>query len=214
MSVENNIYPSLADRLINGEFAPGQRIRSQELRHDYNVAASTIREILFRLSSVGLVDFLEQRGFRMPEYSESLQHDLTHMRILLECEGACLSVRNTSVAWEARLTAAHHELMHIETRIRESDDVTSLVPLWCAAELRFHSTLIEECHSTLLVDYHRSVFQRFRQQLVASGKQFVFIDDNVREHQAILDAVLEYDESALQEHIRSHLARNLDSARL
>ena len=106
MAKENNIYDQLQDRLLCGEFNPGQRLRSDVLRSDYDVSASTIREVLFRLSTFGLVDFIDQRGFRMPEQSTALQHDLTQTRILLECQGACLSIRYGSVAWEARLNAA------------------------------------------------------------------------------------------------------------
>ena len=115
MMLQNpSIYEQLRERLISGEFTPGQRLRSEALRQTYNVSASTIREVLFRLSLVGLVDFIEQRGFRMPKQSLALQHDLTQTRIMLECEGACLSIRYGDVAWEARLNAAHHELKHMK----------------------------------------------------------------------------------------------------
>jgi len=83
-SSEQNIYEKLRDRLTSGEFEAGQRLRSDKLKKDYDVSAGTIRELLFRLSSVGLVDFLEQRGFRVPELSKEIQHDLTQTRIMLE----------------------------------------------------------------------------------------------------------------------------------
>ena len=58
------------------------------------MVASTVREALFRLSAQGLVNFQEQRGFRVPEKSPVLLAELTHVRILLEAEGAALSIRN------------------------------------------------------------------------------------------------------------------------
>ena len=209
MSTEQNVYEHLRDRLVSGEFEAGQRLRPEELRHDYQVSASNLREILFRLSTVGLVDFLEQRGFRMPQQSPVLQRDLSQTRILLECEGACLSVRNGGVAWEARLTAAHHELKHIEQRLRSMGGNNELFALWCGAELKFHSTLIAECRSDVLKDFHLQVFRRFRQQVIASAKAFGFYPENVEQHQAILDAVLQRDEALVRQRIQDHLARNL-----
>ena len=203
-------YEDLRDRLISGEFSPGQRLKYEDLRLDYGISASSIREILFRLSAVGLVDFIEQRGFRVPKETEELRHDLAQSRILLETEGACLSIRYGGVGWEARLNAAHHELKHIETRVSstsgESDD---LIPLWSAAELNFHRTLIEECRSEVLKQLHLQVYYRFRQQLISSDKNFGFITENVEQHQAILEAALIHDEDLARERIHIHLSRHL-----
>jgi len=210
-SVDQNIYVKLRDRLVSGEFEPGQRLRSDELKKDYNVSVGTVRELLFRLSSAGLVDFLEQRGFRVPEPSMALQHDLTQTRIMLECEGARLSISNGGVAWEARLTAAHHELKHIETHINQHtfDGSAEVLSLWRAAEMKFHTTLIEECQSELLKEFHENVYHRFRQQLIITDKQFAHMPENVEQHQSILQAVLKRDESLVRKLIYSHLSRHL-----
>ena len=94
MKPETDIYTDLHRRLVSGQLAPGQKLRAETLRKDYDCSASTVREALFRLSTIGLVDFQEQRGFRATEFSQQLQHELTHLRILLEGEGASMSIRN------------------------------------------------------------------------------------------------------------------------
>ena len=210
-STDHSIYEHLRDRLTSGEFDPGQRLRSDDLRKAYDVSAGTIRELLFRLSTVGLVDFLEQRGFRMPEYSLELQHDLTRTRIMLECEGVSLSIKNGGLAWEARLTAAHHELKHIETHISQHsfDGSAELLALWRAAEMKFHTTLIERCESKLLMEFHENVYHRFRQQLVTKDLEFSHVPENVKQHQKILDAVLKRDEAEVRSLIYIHLGRHL-----
>lgn len=209
MPTDQNIYANLRDRLINGEFDPGQRLRCEQLKQDYQVSASAIREILLRLSAVGLVDFLEQRGFRVPQQSKALQNDLTQTRIMLECEGARLSIKHGGVGWEARLTAAHHELKHIETRIPTADIDDDLLALWTNAEFKFHRTLIDECQSEVLKEIHLQVYQRFRQQLITCDKQFAFVPENIAQHKAILDAVLQRDEALVRQRIHQHLSRNL-----
>lgn len=203
------IHDHLRNRLINGEFAPGARLQAEKLRLDYDVAASTIRESLFRLSTENLVDFREQRGFRMPQLSRELQHEITQMRILLECEGTRLSIRLGTLEWEAQLSAAHHKLSHIETRIRDRGGVDTLIDLWSRAELEFHESLIAACGSDVLKRTHLMIYNQFRQQLITTDRQFAFVPENVAQHKAILDAALDRDEDRACRNIHDHLSRNL-----
>ncbi|MEP5376242.1 MAG: GntR family transcriptional regulator, partial [Hyphomicrobiales bacterium] len=114
MSKELDIYTTLQDRLIFNGFEHGAKLRAELLAKEFGCSASTVREALFRLSTVGLVRFQEQRGFRVTEKSATKLAELTHLRVLLEGEGAVLSIRNGGVSWGARLTAAHYKLSYIE----------------------------------------------------------------------------------------------------
>lgn len=209
-----SLYDQMRDRVVSGEFAPGQRLRAEDLRADYGVSASTMREILFRLSTVGLVDFQEQRGFRLTNQSPEIQNDLTRFRILLESEGACLSIRFGGVEWEAQLSAAHHSLSHIESRIRAGHPSKELLALWVRGELEFHRTLISACANEVLKQTHLTVFYRFRQQLITSDRQFHAVPQNVEQHKAIVDAALAKEETLVRKRIHDHLIQNLvDPAR-
>jgi len=64
MQHETDIYDSLQVRLISAGFEHGAKLRAEVLREEFGCSASTVREALFRLSTVGLVVFQEQRGFR------------------------------------------------------------------------------------------------------------------------------------------------------
>ncbi|MEX0350114.1 MAG: GntR family transcriptional regulator [Paracoccaceae bacterium] len=209
MATPHSLHDDLRDRVVNGEFAPGQRLRPEALRENYECSASAVRESLFRLSTVGLVDFQEQRGFRIPQRSPALQHDLTKFRILLESEGACLSIRRGGIAWEARLSAAHHKLSHIESRIGDGHESPKLLALWTEAELEFHQTLIEACGSDVLKHTHARIYQQFRQQMISSDREFAYIAENVEEHRSILEAALAHDETLIRQRIHDHLSRNL-----
>ena len=204
-----DIYESLRDRLVGAEFAPQQRIRAEDLRLEYGVSASTIREILFRLSTQGLIDFQEQRGFRKPDQLPELQNELTHFRILLECEGAVLSVRNGGIAWEAKLSAAHYALSHIEKRAKDHEPSSELLFLWIHAELNFHQTLIDACRNEVLKQTHETVFFRHRQQLNRQDRDFHKVSQNIHHHKKIVDAALEKDEELVKQYVTEHLMQNL-----
>ncbi|WP_299031567.1 GntR family transcriptional regulator [uncultured Sulfitobacter sp.] len=209
MSQDPDIYHALERRLITNGFQHGAKLRAEVLRTEFGCSASTVREVLFRLSTVGLVNFQEQRGFRVPERSPQKLIELTHLRVLLEGEGSVLSIRKGGVAWEARLTAAHHKLSHIEKRIHAQDDPSELIDIWFSSENEFHQTLISACGSETLKQMHGQIYAQFRQQLMVADMRFDFISENIQHHASILDAAMAGDEALTRQRIHEHLARHL-----
>lgn len=203
------LYDDLRRQLISGEFAPGMKIKPVLMQGRYGCSANTIRDTLFRLSGDGLVQFQDQRGFRMPEVSARKKHDLTEMRILLECEGACRSMQRGGVPWEARLTAAHHQLDHIERRVRAAQEKDAFLEVWLAAEVEFHQTLISACGSDTLKTLHARVYHQFRQQMIEVDRTFRHLAENIIQHRAIVDAVVEGDPELVRLRIHEHLSRTL-----
>lgn len=209
MPQDIDIYQVLKKRLITNGFQHGAKLRAEVLRTEFGCSASTVREALFRLSTVGLVDFLEQRGFRVPNRSAEKLIELTHLRVLLEGEGSVLSIRKGGIAWEARLAAAHHKLSHIEKRIHAQDDPTDLIDIWFTSENEFHQTLISACGSETLKQMHGRIYAQFRQQLMVADMRFNFISENIEHHASILEAALAGDEELTKARIHHHLARHL-----
>lgn len=206
-----DIYEDLQRKLITADFEPGQKLKPSELQGLYGCSANTVRDVLLRLSMVGLVTFENQRGFRVREATPARHRDVTQFRILLEQEGATGSMRHGGVAWESSLSAAHHKLKHIETQLSKGGMVPAHVALWSDAELEFHETLISACGSEVLRASYADIYVQFRQQMVSlqpdfSPEQFARI---VGEHQAILDAALARDEAACRVAISDHLSRHL-----
>ena len=209
MAYDTDMYRELKKRLTTNEFLHGAKIKAEVLREEFGCSASSVREILLRLSTQGLVNFQEQRGFRVPERSSQKLIELTHVRILLEGEGAVLSIRQGGVSWEAQLAAAHHKLIHIETRIQVLDDPGELVEIWFDCEGEFHQTLISACGSGTLKQLHSQVYAQFRQQLMEADRLFDFISANIKQHAEILDAALKADEALTRKRIHDHLKRHL-----
>lgn len=209
MTQDNDIFADLRRRLTSGEFAYGSKLRADVLRKDYGCAASTMRETLLRLSAIGLVEFQEQRGFRMPKYSDEKQNDITEMRIMLESEGACRSIEKGGVDWEARLTAAHHKLSHIESRMSALGMVDDLPRLWSEAELEFHQTLISASGSDVLVEMHLLVYNRYRQIKIEADRVLTDLSANIEEHKNILEAAVLGDTALMRRRIYEHFERHL-----
>ncbi|WP_413720203.1 GntR family transcriptional regulator [Silicimonas sp. MF1-12-2] len=212
MRVETpDIYADLQQKLMNAAFRPGEKLKPADLQGTYGCSANTIREILLRLTNVGLVTFEVQRGFRVARATQSVCNDITRFRILLEQEGAAASMRLGGLTWESDLAAAHHKLVHIEHEIAREGEINDYMALWSEAERNFHETLIAACGSPILRDTYARVYLQFRQQMVSLERQFgkSYFHTIIIEHQAILDAALSRDEAACRKAIYDHLKRNI-----
>ena len=203
-SDQATIYNDISERLAAGEFAAGSRLKADDLRRHYGVSSSTMREVLFRLAHNGFADFEEQRGFRVPAASMERMLEVRHMRILLESEGARLSIANGDMEWEARLNAAHHKLAHIEVKMRTAERLREHIAIWTRFDWEFHETLVSACGSQLLQEMLKGLFFRYRQLLVGLVTNYGFRSGTVDEHKAILDAALERDPARCAEAIRYH----------
>lgn len=207
----SDIYEDLKARLVTGGLAPGVKLKPAVLQGDYACSANTLRDVLMRLCTIGLVEFEMQKGFRATPSSPERRRDVAHFRLLLEREGVALSMAFGGLAWEAQLAAAHHKLLHIERRIVDEADIGSFMPLWTEAEREFHETLISASSSPLLIETFSQVYLRFRQQFVGQQRDFgtSYFEAIIAEHQAIVDAALARDREACEGAMHQHLKRNL-----
>ncbi|MFP1630808.1 GntR family transcriptional regulator [Zhengella sp. ZM62] len=199
------VYRSLKTRVMAGEFRAGDRLRPDVLKESYGISASAMREILLRLAHEHLITQEEQRGFHVPVASEKRLTELMNLRILLECEGARLSIKHGDLEWEARLNAAHHKLAHIEAKMRAAADIIEFVPIWTRIDWEFHDTLLSACPSDTLRSVHRNIYEQFRQQVVAELESAGFREATVPEHEAILVAAIRRDVDACKAAIHAHL---------
>jgi len=206
-----DIFDDLQRRLITRQFLPGQKLKPAELTDTYGVSANTVRDVLMRLSLGGLVEFQDQRGFRVARTSIEKRRDITRFRILLEQEGARLSMQLGGLEWEAQLSAAHHKLRHIESQIASADNPGPNMGLWSDAEVDFHRVLISACESEILIETYARVYAQFRQQMVAVERDFGsnYFHAIIHEHQQIVDAALARRTDACRQAIYDHLKRNL-----
>src|SRR5262245_16117060 len=83
-SVGEKAYRRIRTDIILGKLGPAEKLRLERLREDYGVSVSTLRELLSRLSSEGLVVAEGQRGFEVAPISGENLRELASLRLLLE----------------------------------------------------------------------------------------------------------------------------------
>jgi DNA-binding GntR family transcriptional regulator len=185
-SIADRAYDRIRVDIVFGRLNPGARLRLDRLASEYGASVSTLREILSRLSSEGLVIAEGQRGFRVAPVSPGGFEDVAAMRLLLETYALPLSFAAGDLEWESRVVAAHHKLAFMERRMMAGDQEGT--ELWKRYDREFHQSLIEACGSQTLLDLYGGVFDQYlRYQMVA----VVFRGEiAAEEHRMLLDCAL------------------------
>jgi len=142
------IQTRLAADILNGQLAPGARLRLQSLCDTYQVSMSPLREALACLAGRGLVVQDGQRGFRTAPASVDDLSDITETRIEVETTALRLSIAHGDDAWEAGILAMHHRLSR---RPRSGNLLVD--EAWEELHRGYHMALIAACRLPRLLGF-------------------------------------------------------------
>jgi DNA-binding GntR family transcriptional regulator len=207
-------YLRIRTDIVFGRLAPGQKLKLERMKDAYGASISTLREILNRLASEGLIVAEGLRGFEVAPVSTTDLREVAAMRLLLECHALKASLQNGELEWEGRVVAAHHKLSLLEKRLADGDK--SQTELWKRYDREFHHALISACDSAALLETHATVYDKYlRYQMVA----VVFRGDvAVQEHRKLLQAALARDwlmaHAVLMRHVQDCVEDTLAAGKL
>lgn len=207
-TIGENAYRQIRSDIIFGRLAPGQKLKLERLRNAYGASISTLREILNRLSSESLVVAEGQRGFEVAPVSVENLREIAALRLLLEGHALEQSFAAGDMEWEGRVVAAHHKLATLERRMREGD--RSETELWKRYDWEFHQALISACGSTVLIETHAGVFDKYlRYQMIALSFRGDIAAD---EHRIMHDCALGRDAKRAGEVLVRHIEGGVEHA--
>lgn len=196
-------YKSLRAAILDGGFAPGERLKISELATQLEVSPGAVREALSRLVPEKLVLFRDQRGFQVAPLSIEDLQELTDLRCEIEAIALRRSVEQGGVDWEASIMASAHRLAGTP---RLTDDTPPrLNPEWRRSHAAFHRSLVAACGNPRLLDLHGQLYEqseRYRNLSVGLEVGERKVED---EHNAMLEAALRHDTEALVETVVSHI---------
>ena len=155
-----------------GVLRPDQKLKLADLRQAYGGSNHSMRETLRILSSEGVVEATNQRGFRVTSATEDDLRDILFVRLEVEKLGLKRSLERGDVAWESRVIAVLHSVSRADaTVLKNPDDVTALE--WDEACRDLIMTLISASGSPRISDMAAQFYgqsRRFRLALLREGR--------------------------------------------
>jgi DNA-binding GntR family transcriptional regulator len=187
-TLSSRIYRRLRAELIDGLLPPGSRLKVQALAEAYGTGTSPVREALSSLAAEGLVERLDQRGFRaapvtLPEFEELLR-----ARCWVEEVALRESILAGGAAWEEALVVARYRLGGVARRRDPAslrDDAA-----WDAAHLAFHRALVAACPSPTMLGFCETVRERAARYRSLALTVAYPSRDVAAEHEALAEAAL------------------------
>jgi len=193
----------LRESILSGELRPGTKINLDNLRREFKVSLSPLREALARLIAVGLVELHNNRGYTVAPVSLANLAEITRLRV--EFEGLALSsaIALGDVNWESEVMRCLHRLNRSN---RDAADPKTL-EAWEHAHRDFHMSLLAGCRMPLLLNFClilHNLNDRYRRVfLVRSGG-----DRNVStEHSEIAQGAVARDSVYACDKLREHIRR-------
>ena len=109
-TLTSQLYDRLRGDIISGSLKPGARLKVEHLRALYDTGASAVREALSLLTSDGLVQRLENRGFRVAPASNDDFQDLLNTRCWIEERALREAMAHGGAEWEDSIVLSHYRL--------------------------------------------------------------------------------------------------------
>ncbi|EPJ47630.1 MAG: GntR family transcriptional regulator [Osedax symbiont Rs1] len=205
-TLSSDLYGLIKSDIINGRFAPGDKLRTEVLRTLYQVGNSPLREALTRLAATGLINQENQRGFRIPPVSSADLQDICACRMQIEVAALQRAIEKGDDRWEADLLGAFHRLKKSQQNAQVG------TAHWEKRHSEFHRALISECASPTYLRFCAILHDQFdRYRRLAPS------DDNIRaqldsQHLQIMELALARKADAAGELLAEHIQLSAASA--
>ena len=205
----SRLVERVREAILSGEFRPGTKINLDNLRREFQVSLSPLREGLARLISVGLVELHENRGYTVSPVSLANLAEITRLRVEFESLALATAIDLGDVNWESEVMRCLHRL---NRSVRDPADPRTLLA-WEHAHREFHASLLAGCGMPLLLNFCvvlHNLNDRYRRVfLVQSGG-----DRNVvNEHSEIAQGAVARDKAYACDKLREHIARTGNNLR-
>jgi DNA-binding GntR family transcriptional regulator len=184
--------------MLNGEIAPGERIRQEEVAERFGTSRLPVRMALRILEAEGLTEHEPHKGARVPHLDRHEVDMIYQMRERLEPLALTRSIPNLGDAALARLG-------EVQDEIEANEDVERFLEL----DREFHLLSYTGCridHVTSMVTRLWNSTQHYRRTFVAlsgPGRRWVIN----AEHRLILDAIERRDDVDAERYLSGHIRR-------
>ncbi len=200
-------YGRLRDMIISNQLVPGQRLKVELLRELIEVGATPIREALSLLTSDGLVERLDKRGFRVSEVSLEEYDDLHTTRCLLEEHALRQSIARGDQGWEDGLVLVTHRLRRLPRTLAGADGALRSNPEWERMHKLFHMTLLSASPSKALLQFCDQLHDRLNRYRSFAAIGASAPRDWKTEHDAIAEAAIDRDADVAVSRLIEHYSK-------
>lgn len=180
-TLQDQVYELIRDRILAGDFAPGEFIRELEVGEGVGVSRTPVREALGRLASEGFLERIPHRGFRVPQESVDSLLELYPIVATLEVLAARTSLPGLDHQGLARLRELN-EQMKVTVAMHEARRGIEL-------NHEFHHLLSQKCGNRTLCELLDDLRSRVVRLEMWSFHHISHTEESLAQHEEIIDCI-------------------------
>lgn len=185
----------LLDRIVNGEYEPGERIVESRLAKELEISQSPVREALRDLAAIGLVEIASRRGARVRRPTAKELADVSEVRSEIDGLAARLAARRLSEDALEELANAHREM----TECLADKDYVGMTE----ADAEFHR-IIASGSGNEAIERVFSQLEPFARTFITLTSPHVALDTILSQHGGILEALTSRNPELAADRARAH----------
>ncbi len=198
-----NIYSTLFNRIISGEYPAGTKLKEEAIAKEFNLSRTPVRAVLQQLEQDGLISGSPNKGSWVLPFTADEIEEIYEIRKSLEL--LCLDFSSHTLSVQ--------KLLALKKEIIANKDIED-PNLQTALDAEFHSLIIEASNKKRLISMLNQLYrliQNFR-SLGFMNKELR--DSTINEHLAILDALISRNNSLASELMKKHIQNSKNRALL
>ena len=203
MTLSEQIERHLISSIMEGKYEPGERIVENQLIRELGVSRSPIREAFKSLVKIGLLVNVARNGTYVKNITEKDIREKFPVRAHLEGFAAFLATQHMGPD-EINALEKSLEKMQFSSEKKDFKSYTEY-------HNRFHIVFIKGCKNDTLIN----IINTLRQDILWIRFSFLWHTENHADalpmHQEILKLFIEKEAQAVQEYVRYHIAKNMES---
>ncbi len=195
--LSEKLRESIEEEIATGVLPPGTHLDEIELAQRFGVSRTPIREALSLLAGEGLLEIRPRRGAVVANVTPRRLIEMFEVMAEIEAMCARLASRRITEQELEELTSAHQECMEAAEK-KDAD-------LYFYANEKFHRAIYVAAQNQFLLEQATSLQRRLRPYRRLQLRVRHRIQNSLREHQGILDAIREGNVSGAAQLMQGHV---------
>jgi len=194
-SLKNSIIKYIYQEILSNRYSPKEHIKESELAEKLKVSRAPVREALIELVGLGILVKRERKGIFLKEITQKEILDTYHTKGLIE----------GYLALDFILKAKESDYDRLDALVREMSNAAHASSKECveAGEM-FHQYYLKYSDNSILTETLERVNIKSHILFFWNWSKLYTVQDIVRRHQKIADALRSKERAHIEETIRDH----------
>jgi DNA-binding GntR family transcriptional regulator len=201
-------YELIKRRLVDGQYAAGERLPVEALRAELGVSKQPVMEALRRLSGDGLVEIIPQVGCQVTTYTADEVTDFFHFFSEIEASIAEVAAARRTAAQLARLAAVSDQI----AMVAQDGDPQDRARHYRILNREFHAVIHDMSHSRIMAEMSRRMWDLsdfLITTTAVSRPLHTVVDERHGDHERIRQALIDQDGPTARREMAGHIARTI-----